>query len=94
MDICKEGYLDVFVKPVSAGGWGLCEYIVSLMSENRAYAHTEIYAAIQASELDASIKALSPEQIRQNMDWMVGKTFAGVVIGRPENQTITYIPEV
>ena len=33
--IAKRGYLDSFVKPTSEGGRGLCEWIVSIMTENR-----------------------------------------------------------
>lgn len=91
MEICKSGYLDDFVKPVSEEGWGLCEWIVSQMTENRAYNHTEIYDLIQASGLDASIKALEKAQILSICDYMNGKTFSGVLIGLADNQKITYV---
>lgn len=91
MDICKEGYLNEFVKPQSEGGWGLCEWIVSVMTENRSYSRADIYAAIQGSTLDASIKALTEVQIGLIQEYMVGKTFSGVLIGNATNQQITYV---
>lgn len=90
MDICKKGYLDAFVTPTGEGGWGLPTWIVSIMLENRAYSTFEVYTAIQDSGLDASIKALSKEQITQILTWMSGKEFNGVTIGLPRNETITY----
>jgi hypothetical protein len=92
MLICESGFLNDFVKPVSEGGWGLCEWIVSQMSETRTYAHTEIYTLIQGSALDASIKALTSEQIQDICVYMVDKIFSGVTIGRGEHQKITYEP--
>lgn len=93
LEICKRGYLDSFVKPTTEGGWGLPAWIVSIMTEKRAYTSGEIYAAIQASTLDASIKALAEEPIAQILKWMEGKTFSGVTIGNPKNEKITYQPE-
>lgn len=91
MDICESGYLNEFVKPVSEGGWGLCEWIVSQMTENRAYSHAEIHALIQASGLDASIKALNLAQILAVCDYMVGKTFSSITIGLADREKITYV---
>lgn len=93
MQICKKGYLDIFVKPVSEGGWGLCEWIVSVMSENRAYSGKEIYDSIQDSELSVDIKALSLQDINTEIfPYMIGKTFSGVTIGKAQDEKITYDP--
>ena len=92
LEICEKGYLDKFVTPTAEGGWGLPTWIVGQMSENRAYTHVEIYDLIQASALDASIKALEAQQIAYILDWMVGKTFNNVTIGRPKTEKITYTP--
>ena len=62
------------------------------MIETRGYSSTEIYDAIQASELDASIKALSKEHVKDICDYMIGKAFSGVTIGQDETQKITYTP--
>jgi hypothetical protein len=91
-NICEEGYLNEFVKPVSEGGWGLCETIVSWMTVKRGYSAQEFYDLIQASGLDPSIKALDIEQIKKILNYMDGKTFSGKTIGIPENQSITYEP--
>ncbi len=92
MEICKNGYLNDFVKPTSEGGWGLCEWIVSIMAESRPYTHVEVKAAIDGSTLDASIKALSVENIKAICEWMQGKTFAGVTVGSAGKQRISYVP--
>ncbi len=89
MKISKEGYLNNFVKSTADGGWGLCEWIVSIMTVQRGYTHSEIFTAIQSSGLDASIKALSKEQILEICKFMVGRTFSGVTIGKDMLQTIT-----
>jgi hypothetical protein len=93
MQICKNGYLNNFVKPTAEGGWGLCEWIVSIMTETKSYASTEIYEAILASNLDASIKALSYEDIKKVLNYMIGKTISGIQIGNAVNQNITYVAE-
>jgi len=90
MTICEEGFLNQFVKSVAEGGWGVPEYIVSIMAENRGYTIQEFYDTIQASGLDASVKALSLAQIRQICEWMVGKEFTGVEVGNYASQSITY----
>ena len=89
MKICKQGFLNTFVMP-SPEGWGLCEWIVSIMAEQRGYSDNEIYTAIQESELSPDVKSLSESQVKNIFDWMVGKTFSGVTIGNAENQKITY----
>ena len=93
MQICVEGYLDDFVKPTSEGGWGLCEWIVSQMTENRAYSTKEIYDTIQSSELSPDIKALGYKDIIQISEYMIGKTFSSKTIGKATNQKITHRPE-
>ena len=60
------------------------------MTENRPYSNKEIYDAIQASSLDASVKALTEEQVKYITQWMQGKEFSGVVISKLETQTISY----
>ncbi len=89
MKICKKGFLNDFVKSTADGGWGLCEWIVSIMTVQRGYTHSEIFTAIQSSGLDASIKALSKEQILEICEFMVGRTFSGVTIGRALDESIT-----
>ncbi len=89
MKICKKGFLNDFVKSTVDGGWGLCEWIVSIMTVQRGYTHTEIYTAIQSSGLDASIKALSKEHILDICKFMVGRTFSDVIIGRALDESIT-----
>jgi len=42
---------------------------------------TEVYALIQASGLDANIKALEKAQTLIVCECMVGKTFSGVSVG-------------
>jgi hypothetical protein len=91
-EVCEKGYLDIFVTPTSEGGWGLPTWIVGQMTETRAYTHVEIYDLIQASGLDASVKALDVNQIRLIMEWMVGKEFNGVTLGIPQSERITYVP--
>jgi hypothetical protein len=81
-EVCEKGYLDIFVTP----------WIVGQMTETRAYTHVEIYDLIQASGLDASVKALDINQIRLIMEWMVGKEFNGVTLGIPQSERITYVP--
>lgn len=90
MKICKEGYLNNFIKPVAESGWGLCEWIVSQMAEARAYTNNEIYDLIQISELDSQIKSLSKEQVKDVCNWMIGNDFNGVIIGDAHDETITY----
>ena len=91
-EIVKQGYLNEFVKPTGDGGWGLCEYIVSLMAENRIYKDEEIYNAIQNDgELSADVKALKQKEIEQVMNWMEGKTFSGVAIVKTDTITYAYV---
>ena len=78
--IAKKGYLDSFVKPTSEWWWGLCEWIVSIMTENRPYLSIEIYDVIQASSLSADVKALTPNDIKYITQWMVGGYFSEVNI--------------
>ncbi len=92
MEICREDYLNSFVTPEADGGWGLCEWIVSVMAENRVYTHVEIKEAIDASPLGAPVKALPVETIKDVCEWMQGKTFAGVTVGSAGKQRISYVP--
>ena len=94
MQICKEGYLNIFVKPESEGGLGLCDWMATVMTETRAYSTSEVYAAVQNSGLHADVKALSQSQIKDILEWMIGKTFENVTFGRVTNQQITYIQPV
>ena len=87
--IAKKGYLDNFVKPSSEGGWGLCEWIVSIMTENRPYTSIEIYDTIQASELSPDVKALTPNDIKYIVQWMVGGYFSEVNIINSSQWEIT-----
>ena len=100
VNISKEGRLNTFVKPTSDGGWGLPAWIISQMTENRAYTHQEIYATIQDSTtvLDASVKALSQKDIHDITEWMLDRgTFIvsgdTISIIRAEDDEITYNPD-
>jgi hypothetical protein len=88
MTICKEGMLNNIVKSVADGGVGLPEWVVAQMSEDRGYALSEITTLIQNSGL-ATIDFLEDYQIRKVLEWMQGKTFNGVTIGKYETQAIT-----
>lgn len=90
----KAGRLDAFVTPTAQGGWGLCEYIVSLMSQNRIYTPQQIYSSIQSSGLSADVKALTAEEIDRIMTWMIGKTISGIQILAGGTGSITVDPYV
>ena len=87
-DYCIVGYLDIFVQPGPAG-YALGATISSWLQTYKKQSHTQIYDLIQGTEwLPAEVKALEPEHIRIIMDWMVAQG----LIGRAENQQITYVP--
>lgn len=81
-EYCILGYLNDFVEV-----WGLHTTILSWMASSKKMSHTEVWDAIQASGLDASIKALEPRDIHTILEWMFGQG----LIGKPENSTITYV---
>ena len=85
------GYLNEFVKPQSEGGWGLPDpTILSWISTDKRLTDTEVYVKIQASSLDAKIKALSLQDVKKIMIWMNKEGLVGVA----DSQEITYvIPE-
>ena len=89
VSIAKRGYLDSFVKPTSEGGRGLCEWIVSIMTDNRPYPHPEVYEIIQASSLDASVKALTLPEIKDICEWMVWGYFSEIYIINQNQGEIT-----
>lgn len=88
----KSGRLNSFITPTAKGGWGLCEYIVSLMSQNRIYTPSQIYSTIQSSGLNADVKALTEAEIDRIMTWMIGKTINGVEIIAGGTGSITIDP--
>ncbi len=87
-DYCTIAYLNSMVTP-SPTGWGLDVTIKAWVTTDKKVTHSDIWDKIQASGLDAVIKALSKDEIRTIMDWMVSQG----QIGKPELQTITYSPE-
>ncbi len=83
------GYLNEFVMP-SPEGWALHITILSWISTDKRLTDSEVYGKIQASELDARIKALSLQDIKKIMVWMEQES----LIGKADAQEITYvIPE-
>jgi hypothetical protein len=92
----KNGRLDSFITPTAQGGWGLCEWIIGQMSQNRIYTPQEIYTAIQSSALSSDVKALSLSEIDRIMTWMIGKTITGILVvagGQGSITTDPYTPQ-
>jgi hypothetical protein len=88
-DFCELGYLNAFVTPAPTG-WGLDTTIKSWLATDKRNTHIEILDKIQAGTFDPAVKGLSTTDIKTIMDWMVGQG----MIGKPETQTITYVPAV
>ena len=88
----KAGRLNSFITPIAQGGLGLCELIVTHMSVNRIYTPAEVYATIQSSGANATLKSLSEAEIDRIMTWMIGKTINGVEIIAGGTGSITIDP--
>lgn len=55
--IFEKNYLDIYLRKQSEGGWGVGDWVSdTVITEKRPYTTQEIYAAIQDSDLDATVK--------------------------------------
>ena len=95
MKITKDDYLELFVKPVSEGGYGLPDIVLGWLEDYHwtGLDHVDIYTLIQADpSINPEIKNLKSDDIRIILVWMDKKNFGGKNLIMKENYKIKYNP--